>query len=73
MLQNEILSDTPDCRVDKAESHEMAVELLGSWTYDLVILDIMGVRGFDLLKLQLRVRTQYQRLCSPLMLLLRSI
>jgi DNA-binding NarL/FixJ family response regulator len=23
---------------------------MASWTYDLVILDIMGVRGFDLLK-----------------------
>ena len=27
-----------------------ASELLASWTYDLVILDIMGVRGFDLLQ-----------------------
>ena len=34
-----------------ATTFEMARELLASHTYDLVILDIMGVRGFDLLKI----------------------
>jgi CheY-like chemotaxis protein len=36
-------------QLDKAASYEIGYHLLRSWTYDLVILDIMGVRGFDLL------------------------
>jgi DNA-binding NtrC family response regulator len=35
--------------LDKAFDYETGYHLLRSWTYDLVILDIMGVRGFDLL------------------------
>ena len=35
---------------DKATDYETGYHLLRSWTYDLVILDIMGVRGFDLLR-----------------------
>jgi DNA-binding response OmpR family regulator len=35
--------------LDKATDYETGYHLLRSWTYDLVILDIMGVRGFDLL------------------------
>lgn len=35
--------------IDKAQDYDTAQQLLHSWTYDLVILDIMGVRGFDLL------------------------
>jgi DNA-binding response OmpR family regulator len=34
---------------DKATNYEAGYHLLRSWTYDLIILDIMGVRGFDLL------------------------
>ena len=34
-----------------ATTFETARELLASYSYDLVILDIMGVRGFDLLDL----------------------
>jgi CheY-like chemotaxis protein len=34
---------------DKATDYNTGYELIRSWTYDLVILDIMGVRGFDLL------------------------
>ncbi len=34
-----------------ATTFEQARELLASYSYDLVILDIMGVRGFDLLKI----------------------
>jgi DNA-binding response OmpR family regulator len=34
-----------------ATTFELARELLASYSYDLVILDIMGVRGFDLLKI----------------------
>jgi DNA-binding response OmpR family regulator len=35
--------------LDKATDFETGYHLLRSWSYDLVILDIMGVRGFDLL------------------------
>jgi len=51
VLKEEILSEAPKCHIDTATSYEKAVELLTSWSYDLVILDIMGVRGFDLLQL----------------------
>ncbi len=36
--------------LDRASSYEEAIQRLASLTYDLVILDIMGVRGFDLLE-----------------------
>ena len=49
VLVEEILGSCPKCQFDKAESYETAIEKLKSQTYDLVILDIMGVRGFDLL------------------------
>ncbi|MBW1705767.1 MAG: response regulator [Deltaproteobacteria bacterium] len=34
---------------DRAIDYDTGYQLIRSWTYDLVILDIMGVRGFDLL------------------------
>ncbi len=37
--------------LDAATSYEEAREKIVSLTYDLVVLDIMGVRGFDLLQL----------------------
>jgi CheY-like chemotaxis protein len=51
VLEEEILDAAPNCRVDKATTYQEAVERMMSWTYDVVILDIMGVRGFDLLEL----------------------
>jgi CheY-like chemotaxis protein len=50
VLEEVILAKAPKCTLDMASSYEQACELLASYTYDLVILDIMGVRGFDLLK-----------------------
>jgi CheY-like chemotaxis protein len=50
MLKEEILSVAPKSIVDTAVDYEEASNLLGAWTYNLVILDIMGVRGFDLLQ-----------------------
>jgi CheY-like chemotaxis protein len=50
-LAEEILGACPDCRVDKASQYEEAVQKIRSSAYDLVILDIMGVRGFELLEL----------------------
>jgi DNA-binding NtrC family response regulator len=40
-----------ECNVETATSFESAKDLLESQVYDAVILDIMGVRGFDLLKI----------------------
>jgi DNA-binding NtrC family response regulator len=39
-----------ECQVHQAETYETALQHLMSYTYDIVILDIMGVNGFDLLK-----------------------
>jgi CheY-like chemotaxis protein len=49
VLEEEIFGSCPKCQFDKANSYEIAIEKLTSQAYDLVILDIMGVRGFDLL------------------------
>jgi DNA-binding NtrC family response regulator len=53
IIQEE-LSSTPTAALHTASSFESARENLVSYTYDLVILDIMGVRGFDLLKIAVR-------------------
>jgi CheY-like chemotaxis protein len=47
-----IAEELEDYKVDydSASSYEVALNKISSFTYDLVILDIMGVRGFDLLK-----------------------
>lgn len=42
------------CMVRKAHDFDTARQLLMSYTYDVVILDIMGVNGFDLLKLSVK-------------------
>lgn len=36
--------------LDRASTYEEAIQRMSSLTYDLVILDIMGVRGFELLE-----------------------
>ena len=51
VLEEEIMGACPDCKFDKAITYEKAAELIKSNFYDVVILDIMGVRGFDLLAL----------------------
>jgi CheY-like chemotaxis protein len=38
------------CFLNKAGDYETARQYLASYTYDIVILDIMGVNGFELLK-----------------------
>ena len=45
-----VLADAPRCRIETARNYEDAIQLLENNTYHLVILDIMGVRGFDLLE-----------------------
>jgi CheY-like chemotaxis protein len=54
VLEEEILSAAPKCKFEKATTYEDATRKLESQTYDVVILDIMGVRGFDLLDLAIR-------------------
>jgi DNA-binding response OmpR family regulator len=51
VIEEEILEVCPKCLIDKETSFAEAAENMFCWTYDLVILDIMGVKGFDLLKL----------------------
>ncbi len=51
VLEEEIMGACPDCKFDTATTYEKAAELIKSNPYDVVILDIMGVRGFDLLAL----------------------
>jgi DNA-binding response OmpR family regulator len=50
-LKEVILLEAPSCKIDTATRYEDAREKLTSRLYDLVILDIMGVQGFDLLKI----------------------
>ena len=64
LLQDKIIlvvDDEPDvldtiaelldmCRVHKAKDFDTAIQLMASYTFDIVILDIMGVDGFELLK-----------------------
>ena len=45
----EMLVEFDGLHLDRATSYQEGYHLLRSWSYDLVILDIMGVRGFDLL------------------------
>jgi CheY-like chemotaxis protein len=51
VLEEEILEAAPKCKIEKATTYYEAKQRLTSQTYDLVILDIMGIRGFDLLDL----------------------
>lgn len=39
------------CKIDRASTFEEARELLEKNPYDIAVLDIMGVRGYDLLKI----------------------
>ena len=47
----EVLEELLDmCRISTARDYDTAVQLLSGYTFDVVILDIMGVDGFKLLK-----------------------
>jgi DNA-binding NtrC family response regulator len=50
VLEEEILHGCARCTVEKATNYEQAHDLLKKNDYDVVVLDIMGVRGFDLLE-----------------------
>ena len=49
VLEEEILAYAPNCKIEKAITYHEATKKLESQNYDAVVLDIMGVRGFDLL------------------------
>jgi CheY-like chemotaxis protein len=49
VLEEEILGAAPKCKFEKATTYQEAAKKLESQNHDVVILDIMGVRGFDLL------------------------
>ncbi len=47
----DVISEQLDmCRIYRAKDYEIALQLLAGFTFDIVILDIMGVKGFELLK-----------------------
>ena len=69
VLKEEIMDAYPDCIFETATTFEAALKLLETSLYDVVILDIMGVRGFDLLdvavKKNLRVAMLTAHALSP--------
>ncbi len=54
LLEEFILDSCPNCKIEKATNYEDAAKLLQSRHWDVVVLDIMGVRGFDLLDLAVK-------------------
>ena len=48
---NQLVELLDMCRVDAASSFEEGKRLLESETYDIAVLDIMGVKGMELLKI----------------------
>ena len=54
VLREEIMSNCINCTFETATSYDEALKRLESESYDLIILDIMGVRGFDLLEIAVR-------------------
>ena len=50
VLEDEILGYAPTCKIEKVTTYQEASKKLESQNYDVVILDIMGVKGFDLLE-----------------------
>jgi CheY-like chemotaxis protein len=50
VLEDEILGYAPNCKIEKVTTYQEASKRLESQNYDVVVLDIMGVRGFDLLE-----------------------
>jgi CheY-like chemotaxis protein len=54
VLEEEIMYKCPNSKFEKATNYEDAKKLLESQNYDVVVLDIMGVRGFDLLEIAVK-------------------
>ena len=49
-LKEEILEAAPKCKFETVTTYQEAAKKIESQTYDVVVLDIMGVSGFDLLE-----------------------
>ena len=64
ILEEEILETCPNCKLDKASSYETAAKMLESTNYDVAVLDIMGVRGFDLLDLAVKKKLRVAMLTA---------
>lgn len=68
-LRQEITDACDQCTIDEATTFNEALKLIQSNNYDIVILDIMGVKGFDLLeaavKKQLKVVMLTAHALSP--------
>lgn len=69
ILREEIAVAAPGCVIDTATSYRKAAEMLASWSYDLAVLDIMGVCGLDLLEMA----TGRQRPIPVVMLTARAL
>jgi CheY-like chemotaxis protein len=54
VLEEEIRTAAPKCKFEKATSYQDAAKKLESQNFDVVVLDIMGVQGFDLLDLAVK-------------------
>jgi CheY-like chemotaxis protein len=54
VIGEEIRQACPNATIQKATDYASAAKLLEDNSYDLVILDIMGVRGFDLLRIAVK-------------------
>ena len=50
ILKEEILEAAPKCELEMATAYQEAARKIESQTYDVVVLDIMGVSGFELLE-----------------------
>jgi CheY-like chemotaxis protein len=54
LVEEELRNVCRNVTIEKETTHDAAVRLLESNSYDLVILDIMGIRGFDLLEVAVK-------------------
>ncbi len=50
VLEEEIKDACPKCKFEKATTYDAAIKKINNGAYDIVVLDIMGVRGFELLE-----------------------
>ncbi len=64
LLEEEIKDSCQSCLLDKATTYEDAVKYLESTYYDVAVLDIMGVSGFELAGLAVRSESG-NIVCSP--------
>jgi len=54
VMEEEVLEACPNCKFHKTTNYYEAVERIFSRNYDMVILDISGVRGLELAQLAVR-------------------